>query len=267
VIARVPLPLILVTATLLRADDLKHETAAAFEHYVKLTEEVMQARSTQGSFLWLDQHPKEKDLVWLGQSFLMPQETLDHGKKIDVPDGSIQHWLGAIYLDTATVERARDVLLDYANYKNFLKQQVIESRLEKRDGDHFDAFLRLQKKRFTRVVLNMELSTNYTAPDGQRASIVSRSTRIGEVPHSGKNSSEDKELLPGEQNGYLWRMNLYWRLQQANVGVYAELEMISLSRSSGRLHSERFLNGFQNFLQELTEAFIDGLHHAFPPPR
>src|SRR5438552_1347246 len=98
VIARVPLPLILVAATVLRADELKPETVAGFDHYVKLTEEAMQARSTPGNFLWLDKHPKKKDMVWLGQSFVMPLETPDHGKKMDVPDGSIQHWLGAIYL-------------------------------------------------------------------------------------------------------------------------------------------------------------------------
>jgi len=251
---------------MLRAEDLKPETAAAFDRYVRLTEEGMQARSAAGNFLWIEQHPKEKDLVWLGQSFVIPQETLDNGSKIDVPDGIIQHLLGAIYFDNATVERVRDALLDYANYKNFLKQQVLESRLEKREGDRFDAFLRIHKRRFTQVVLNVQLSSSFTTSDSHRVSILSKSTKIVEAPHAGKKSS-DANNMSGQPTGYLWRINLYWRLQQANVGVYAELESISLARSSGRLHSDRLLNGFDNFPREFAEAFLEGLHQIFPPPR
>jgi len=259
--------LILPAAALLWAEDPNPATTAAFDRYVKLTEHAMQARSTGGNFLWLDQHPKEKDLAWLGQSFVIPQETLDQGKTIDVPDGVIQHWLGVIYLDTATVERVRDALLDYANYKNFLKQQVSDSRLEKREGDRFDAFLQFPKKRFAHVPLNMQLSADLVAPDSHRVSIASRSVRIGEAPNSGKKGPPDKQLLPGEQNGYLWRMNTYWRLQQSNIGVYAEVELFSLSRASGMLHSGQILTGFQNFPREFAEALIDGLHRLFPPPR
>ena len=121
-----PLLFILASASLLGAAELKPETAAAFDRYAKLTEEEMQARSTPQNFLWLDQHPKEKTMVWMSQDFVVPRETLDHGEKIEVPDGAIQHWFGAIYLEVAAVERVRNMLLDYAGYKSFFKLQVIE---------------------------------------------------------------------------------------------------------------------------------------------
>ena len=257
----------LLAAGFLRAADPKPETLAAFDRYIKLTEEAMQARSTPENFLWLDQHQKEKTMVWMSQNFVTLQETLDHGQKIDVPDGSIQHWLGVVYLETATLDRVRGMLLDYANYKSFFKAQVSDSKLVKRDNDHFDATLRLRKKQITQVILNVDLSTDYKVLAPKRATLVSRSTRIGEVEHAGKKDSPDKELAPEDQNGYLWRFNMYWRLEQADVGVFAEIELISLSRAGGALHPGRYLTGFQSFPHELTSAFLDGLQVAFPAPR
>lgn len=256
----------LAGALLLHGAELKPETAAAFERYVKLTEEAMQARSTPENFLWLDQHPKEKTMVWMSQSFVIPQETLDHGEPIEVPDGSIQHWLGVTYLEVATLERVRDMLLDYADYKDFFKQQVIESKLVKREDPRFDASLRLHKKQVTQILLNVDLSSEYKTLDPKHATITTRSTRISEAQRSGKKDTDQKEQPAENQNGYLWRLNFYWRLEQADVGVFVELETISLSRAAGTLHPGRYLNGFQSFPKELTSAFLAGLETAFPAP-
>lgn len=38
----------------------------------------------------------------------------------------------------------------------------------------------------------------------------------------------------GEDGGYLWRMNLYWRLEQEDDGVFAECHSLSLSRDIPR---------------------------------
>jgi len=263
---RTPLFLMLAAASLLGAAELKPETAAAFDRYIQLTEAEMQARSPQ-NFLWIDQHRKEKTMVWLSQDLIEPRETLDHGQKIEVPDGAIQHWYAAIYLETGTLERVRDMLLGYADYKNFFKQQVLDSRLVKRDGDNFDAFLRLSKKQVTQVVLNVDLSSKYTTVDPMRASIASHSTRIGEAQHPGKKKTYDQELPASDQNGYLWRLNMYWRFEVSDVGVYAELELISLARPTGTLHPGRLLNGFQTFPRELVDGFLGGLHQGFPAPR
>ncbi len=249
----------------LQGAELKPATVAAFDRYVKLTEEAMLARSTPENFLWLDQHPKEKTMAWMSQSFVIPQETLDQGEKIEVPDGSIQHWLGVTYLEIATLERVRDMLLNYADYKTFFKQQVIESKLVKREDPRFDASLRLHKKQITQIVLNVDLSSEYKTLDPKHATIMSRSTRISEAQHSGKKDKDEKASAEN-QNGSLWRLNTYWRLEQADVGVFVELETISLSRAAGTLHPGRYLNGFQSFPQELTNAFIAGLETAFPAP-
>jgi hypothetical protein len=255
-------PVVCVLA-LAHAAALKPETTAAFDHYVKVTEEGVEKR-TGFSFLWLEQNVKQKNLVWLGQTVIEPKKTLDQGQDIDVPDGLLQDWMGAIFLEGATIERVRDMLLNFADYKSYFNRQIIESQLVKRDGDHLDGFLRFYKRQVTPIVLNTQLSALYTSVDPSRAYIVFRSTHIGEAAHPKKRNTYEQERSPEVAVGNLWRLDVYWRLHQADDGVYAELELISLSRPGGGLHAGRFLSGFQSFPRELEEGFLDGLRAAFP---
>ncbi|HME09586.1 MAG TPA: hypothetical protein VKG25_21185 [Bryobacteraceae bacterium] len=230
-----------LTLRLLPAADLKPETAAAFDRYVKPIEAV-----DEHDFLWLDRHPKEKSTVWLYQSVITPRKR----DNATAPDGLIQDWLGTTFLSDVKLEKVRDVVLDFANYKVRFKQQISESKLEKRDGDHFDASLRLHKRQVQNVVLDANFSAQYTLLEPKRAIVICRSTRI--VPQ-------------GEERGYLWRLNLYWRLEEADNGVYIEVEVVSLSSQPGMLDRGRLLNGFvQKFPHEFTEGIIEGLQQAFP---
>ena len=250
----------------LRAVELKRETEEAYDRYLKLTEAEMESRKPQ-DFLWIDSHRKEKTMVWLSQDIILPRETLDRGEKIDVPDGAIQHWFGAMYLETATLNRLRDTLLDFGNYKYFFGPQVIDSRLVKREDNVFSVFLRLNKKQITQVVLNVDLTATYKAVDATHATLNGHSTRIGESQHPGNKKSHDQEVPASEQNGYLWRLDNYWRFEVSDVGVYAELDQISLSRQTGTLHAGKYLNGFQSYPQELLARIFEAVHLGFPAPR
>lgn len=256
--------LLLFTLRFLPAAELKPETTAAFDGYIQTTEQGLAKRTGRDDYLWIGTHPKEKSLVWLGQTIIVPARTSDQGKGIEVPGGVIQDWVCSMYLENATIERVRDMVLNYADYKQFFKQQVIESKLVKRDDLHFQAFLRLAKRQVTAIVLNTEISADYTVLTPTRAYIYSRSTHIGEVRHPNRQKTFDKELPPEDQYGYLWRLNMYWRFEQTDGGVYAELELISLSRESGTLSPGRFLNGYQTFPLELATGVMDGLRVGFP---
>src|SRR5262249_43743736 len=61
-----------------------------------------------------------------------------------------------------------------------------------------------------------------------RASSRSVATRIAEVDRAG--TSAERELGPGDDHGYLWRMNSYWRYEQMDGGVMVEMESLTLSR-------------------------------------
>jgi hypothetical protein len=254
-----------------RAAELKPETAAAFDRYIKVTEEEMDKHKGFMDFLWLDrQDPKEKSVVWLGQSTIVPLTTLDHGKEIDVPDGAIQHWLGLVYLENGTIEKVRDILLNFNEYHNMIPLQMMESKLNKRDGDQSDVFLRLYKKQVSAVVLNVNGTAKYTLVDPTRAEIAFHSTKIGEVEHPKNKKSYADERAPEDAAGYLWRLNVYLRIEQSDNGAYVEIETITLARQEGGLISasrSQFLNGFQTFPHELTQGFIGALEAIYPHHR
>ena len=255
-----PLAFVLSIAT---AAELTPETAAAFDHYVKVTEDGF-AKRTASTFLWLDQNREQKNLVWLGQTVIQPNKTLDNGHEIDVPGGLLQDWIGTLFLDGETINRVRDMLVNFADYKIYFREQIIESKVVKHEGDQFQAFLRFYKRQVTPIVLNTQISTLHTAVDAERDYIANRSTQIGEPVHPNKKSTYDQERSPAEAAGYLWRLNFYWRLEQADDGVYAELEMITLSRPGGGLHAGRLLSGYERFPREIAESFLDGVRTAFP---
>ncbi len=259
---------LLLLSPLISAAELPPATAAAFDRYTKLTEEALKKPPVPHHWLWLDQHPKEQSLVWLGQSEITPQKTLDQGHEIEIPDASLQDWLGVTLMEGVTLERVRDFVLNYADFKYYFKQYFTDSRLVKRDGDNFDAFLRLARKQFSTVILNINVSSSYVAFDPAHAYVICRSTHIGEVAHPKEKDLAAQERPAADAYGYLWRLNQYWRIEQTADGVYVELESITLSRPAGGLNPARFLNSFvQDFPRELVEGMLEGLHQAFPRPR
>src|SRR5579862_3284501 len=220
------LSLLVFIARALPAAELKPETSAAFDRYVKLTEDGFAKNQGFENFLWLDHHSSEKSLVWLGQSVVSPLHTLDQGQEIEVPGGVIQHWLGVVYLEGTTLDKVRDVVLNFADYKAFFKQQVVDSKLIKQDGDQFDALVRFYKAQINTVVLNVNITAKFKLIDPSQLSIACRSTHVGEVEHPKDKKKYDQERSPEDAAGDLWRLNMYWRLQQSDNGTYVELETI-----------------------------------------
>jgi hypothetical protein len=105
----IPLPL--------PATDIPPATAAAFDRYAKLTEDSVKRPPAPHNWLWVDKHPEEQSRVWLGQSEYAPQKTLDQGHEIEMPDAFFQDWLGTTLLEGVTLERVRDFVLNYNDYK------------------------------------------------------------------------------------------------------------------------------------------------------
>jgi len=163
-----------------------------------------------------------------GQIGIEAGATLDNGKEINVPDGMIQHWVGSMFIEGATIPQVKAVLQDYENYKRIYKPEVIDSRQISQQGDEYDVFLRLYKKQILKVVLNSNYHVRYGTPDPRRMYVISHSTRIAEVKDAGH--PEAREEPVGDDTGFLWRLNSYWRFEEADGGIYAQCEAISLSR-------------------------------------
>jgi hypothetical protein len=58
----------------------------------------------------------------------------------------------------------------------------------------------------------------------------SHSTRIAEAKESEGPPGAEEPV--GDDSGFLWRLNSYWRFEEADGGLYAECEAISLSRDA-----------------------------------
>jgi hypothetical protein len=211
------------------AEQLKPETVAAFDHYVELSERQM----PNAPLLYIDglQSPKrDADLARLnaGEIITGRLETRDHGQPIAVPGGLIHHWIATIFIPGVTLNQILTFLQDYDSQYKFYAPDVQQSKLIKRDGDRFRILLRLRKTKVVTVILNTEYDVTYTRLDAGRATSDSRSTRIAEVENAGKPNQSEKPV--GNDSGFMWRLNSYWRFQQRDGGVYVQLEAISLTR-------------------------------------
>jgi len=202
---------------------LTPQTTAAFDAYVGRGEARMNADLQPGRFLHLDARPELKNKVRAGEPAIVSASDLKLASEAKIPDGMIQDWIGMMFMPGATLEDVKSVLQDYAHYKNFYTPKVMESKEISRGGDDYDVFLQLYEKHVLTVVLNTTYHVEYKTIDPQRMEVVSRSTRIAEM----KGTVEEP---PGNDTGFLWRLNSYWRFEAADGGVYAQCEAISLSR-------------------------------------
>ena len=217
----------------LAAEQLTSETTAAFDHYVELSELRMSQELNSGPFLRVDglpQSQRDTDYQQLkrGEVITDRLQTLDHGAAISVPHGLIHHWIGAIFIPGATLAQTLAFLEEYDNQYKFYAPEVQRSKLVHRNGNQFRVFLRLQKKKLITVILNTNYDVKYTLLATDRATSDSHSTRIAEVENPGKPNESEKPV--GNDNGFLWRLNSYWRFLQRDGGTYVQLEAISLTR-------------------------------------
>ena len=207
---------------------LNSGTREAFEHYVILSEASLDQGLHSTTPLYVDTQAGLKERLRSGETIIERRTTLDNGRPIKIPDGKVHDWFGAMFIPGATLARVRSAMQDYDNYKTLYQPEVIESKLKKREGDEYDIFLRLYKKQIITVVFNSDYHVRYGMIDAQHMYIISRSTRIAEVRDPKRGYTE--ELPAGDDTGFLWNLNAYWRFEEADGGVYAECRAISLSR-------------------------------------
>lgn len=206
--------------------ELKQETLLGFSEYVRESEAGMELTlHGEGKFLWSDGSADRAKEIAEGKAIAQ----LWSGKHpVKVPDGLIHDWIGATRIAATTVEKVVAVVQDYDNHKNIYKPEVIDSKLISRNGDDFEIYLRLLKKKIITVVLDTYHDVHYSSPDSSRWCIRSYTTRISEVEDAGK--PDEKALPPDTGHGFMWRLYSYWRFEERDGGVRVECRAISLSR-------------------------------------
>jgi hypothetical protein len=216
------------------ATELSTEAVQGFDQYVRLTERRMQGELGPGGvFLWIDglPEPRRSDAnarLQRGEVISARMQTSDPSGQSSTPGALIHHWVGTVFIPGASLRQALALVQDYDHHSEYYKPEVEKSKTIERAGDDFKVYLRLMQKKIITVVLDTEYSVHYHQLDATRAFSDSHSTRIAEVAHPGE--ANERLMLPGNDDGFLWRLNSYWRFSEANHGLYIQCEAISLTR-------------------------------------
>jgi hypothetical protein len=214
--------------------ELRSATNAAYDRYVAATDKRSNHELQTGQhLLWIDALPEAErakayaDLKQ-GQVEMKKLDTRDNGAEIPVPDGMIHHWVGLAFIPGAHVDDVLGILEDYDHHSTYYAPDVVKSKIESRDGDHFRVLLRFQRHKVVTVVLDTEHDVRYFRDSPTQAHSRSSTVRISQVENPGKN---DERLKPaGNDDGFMWRMDTWWRIVERDGGAYVQSEVVSLTR-------------------------------------
>ena len=109
------------------------------------------------------------------------------------------------------------------------KPEIRRAKLIERNGNESKIYLQFYNKSIVTVVLNAYFDVIETQIGSTRIQSASRSTRIVEVENPG--SPDEHERTDGNDHGYMWRLNSYWRIEEKDGGVYVQNESITLTRT------------------------------------
>ena len=146
---------------------------------------------------------------------------------IEIDGGLINHWRGTVFVPKVSLDHLLAVLQEPQTDQH-KQEDVLSSRVISRDGDSQKVYLRLRRTKFVTVVYDTEYDVDYKRLAPDRALSNSISTKIVEIENAG--TPRERALPEGNDHGYMWRLNSYWRYQQVDGGVLVEVESLTLSR-------------------------------------
>jgi hypothetical protein len=196
---------------------------AAFNDYVHQAEARLATQHrAAGNFLAGPFTPQEQQQLRQG-GLVIQGITPTNGSPL--PGALLHHWRGTAFVPGAKVADFERLLKDLNDYPRYYTPQVLQAAILTQQGDFLQARLRIRQKHVITVVLDIEDDIRLARLDPQHGYSSSRSTKISEIDSSGQ------ALAPGNDHGFLWRLNTYWSYQEADGGLYLQIESISLTRS------------------------------------
>jgi hypothetical protein len=204
------------------------EATAAFNSYVERVEGRLDAQHRSGdSFL------APVDWARLRQGELIIEQ-LTAGAGTELPGALLHDWRGTAFIAGGKAADFERLMKDFNAYPKVYPPQVLTAKVLEHDGDHFQATMRVRQKHVLTVVMDTTYDITFGRPDpgsfaAQRGYSTSRSTQIAEI--DSPETPHERALGPGEEHGFLWRMNTYWSYEERDGGLYIQIESVSLSRS------------------------------------
>lgn len=219
----------------MESGELPAERLSAWEEYRSLTEARIARELASGAgFLVQDFQDAadadgDREKLLSGELVTGAMETRrPDGSDIDVPGGMIHHWRGAILIPGVTLEEVLEDVV-YPDETGFRQEDVLDSRVLGRGDNSFRVYLKLVRKKIVTATYNTEHQVEYSRRGEGRAVSRTIATRIRELEDAG--TPEEQERPLGEDRGFLWRLNSYWRYEEVDGGVLVECESLTLSRS------------------------------------
>jgi hypothetical protein len=211
---------------------LVQETIAGWSAYVSATENrVRRELESPRGFLAMDflepEYAAAERRQVLGEGLVLMrqmQNSSSQVRPVTIPGALVHHWRGAVFIPGVTV---RQLLLDLQSHAP-QQEDVLRSAILERGPDRMRVYIRLQRRKLVTVTYNTEHVVTFSRFGATRAASFSTATRIAEV--SDPDTPREHEVPPGDDRGFLWRLNAYWRYEEVAGGVIAECESVSLSR-------------------------------------
>ena len=207
------------------AAELKQEAVRTWDAYVETANLQMRDRMHK-TFLWVDESPDRIQRLRNGEILI---SSVGQRNPKPVPSGLIHDWIRAALIPNARLEDVLSAARSYDQYKNFYRPAVVDSKSLGTTGDCDKYSMRVVNKEVVaETALDGEYEACYVQVDAKRWYSIGYSTRVQEVQGYGR--PDERDLPPGQGSGYIWRLYSIARFEQADDGVYVELEAMALSR-------------------------------------
>ena len=145
---------------------------------------------------------------------------------VGIASGLIHHWKGAVFVPRVTLDEVFHALMHPGTPPP--QEDVLQSRVLARSSDSLRVYLRLVRGGLFAVTYDTEHEITFNRRSPTLLTSRSVATRIDQVEDAGKPG--ERTLRGGDDYGFLWRLNSYWRYTQIDGGVRIELESLTLSR-------------------------------------
>lgn len=140
----------------------------------------------------------------------------------DVERGQIHDWVAVSFLPGVRRERVKTILEDFSRHPS-IYPEVIDGKIERREGSRIIAMHRLRKKKVLEVTLDARYQLEVLPSTASRYASRSVATEITEI-------EGERRLKPGHDHGFLWRLQTYWTLEETRDGLWMEVRSVSLTR-------------------------------------
>jgi putative flippase GtrA len=214
---------------------LKAKTKADFSKYVAAVEARRARDITNNEPFLAIERLSGSELARTMAALRRGEVIVSRGSEIDassneipIDGGLVNHWRGTVFVPKVRLDDLLKVLQEPQSDKH-KQEDVLSSRVVSRDGDSQKVFLRLRRTKFVTVVYDTEYDVDYKRLGPDRAISNSISTKVVEVENAG--TPKERALPEGNDHGYMWRLNSYWRYKQYEGGVLVEIESLTLSRN------------------------------------